>query len=82
MAKYRKSFELNIQDLQLIEQSLSNRVGELSRRVLDAGGESYRLKDCPQVDQNMDELNAIRDLLGRLHGQKIWFEPTESVPRG
>ena len=82
MANYRKSFELDIQDLQLIEHSLTKRVGELSSRVLDAAGDSYRLKDCPETDQNMDELNAIRDLLGRLHGQKIWYEPKESVPRG
>lgn len=82
MPKYRTKFEIGLEELRLIEDSLSSRVGELSQASLDFEGEKLRLKDCDTVDDKMKELKEIRELLGRLHEQKIWFEPDSYVPRG
>lgn len=82
MPKYRTQFELGIKELQLIEDSLSSRVGELSQASLDLEADELRLKDCHTVDDKMKELKEIRELLGRLHEQKIWYEPENFAPRG
>ena len=36
MAKFRTHFELDIQDIDFIEVSLTRRVGDLTRRVMNA----------------------------------------------
>ncbi len=82
MPKYRTQFEIGLDELRLIEDSLTSRVGELSQASLDFNTEELRLKDCDTVGAKMKELKEIRDLLGRLHEQKIWFEPDTYVPRG
>lgn len=82
MPKYRTQFEIGLDELRLIEESLTSRVGELSQASLDFQSEDLRLKDCDTVTEKMKELKEIRELLGRLHEQKIWFEPEAFVPRG
>lgn len=82
MPKYRTHFELGIEELKLIEHSLSARVGQLSQDALDFGDQALKLKDCETVEQKVKELKEIRELLGRLHEQKIWYEPDVYVPRG
>lgn len=82
MPKYRTQFEIGLDELRLIEESLTSRVGELSQASLDLNAEKLRLKDCVTVDEKMKELKEIRELLGRLHEQKIWYEPDSYVPRG
>lgn len=82
MPKYRTQFEIGLDELRLIEESLTSRVGELSQASLDLNAEKLRLKDCVTVDEKMKELKDIRELLGRLHEQKIWYEPDSYVPRG
>lgn len=82
MPKYRTQFELGIEELRLIEDSLTSRVGELSQASLDLQADKLQLKDCDTVDGKMKEIKEIRQLLGRLHEQKIWYEPDNYSPRG
>ncbi len=80
MPKFRTHFELDIKDIDFIEASLTNRVGDLTRRVMaapeDDGG------DTPDPAILMAEIKQIRGLLGKIHEQKIWFDPKEYHPRG
>ncbi|MDW3208151.1 MAG: hypothetical protein R8L07_21670 [Alphaproteobacteria bacterium] len=76
MPKYRTHFELDIQDIDRIEASLTQRVGDLSRRVLSAGG------DKPEVSNLQNEIQQLRGLLGRIHQQKIWYAPKDFQPGG
>ncbi len=82
MSKFRTHFELGIKDIQIIEDSLTHTVGDLTQRVLDADNETFRLADSDEVDANMQMLTAVRDLLGRIHDQKLWYMSKENVPRG
>lgn len=74
MKSYRTNFDLELLDVDLIEQSLSARVSELSRAITEAG----------DADKNSHkaQLEEVRDLLGRIHNQKIWCRPEEFVPQG
>ncbi len=73
MAQYNNNFELTIEDIELIENSLRNSFNELSsqrvsRSLLEAGSGS----DADALDENVRQ---IQDLLGRLHNQKVFFRP-------
>ena len=80
MAKFRTHFELDIQDIDFIEVSLTRRVGDLTRRVMNA-----RQSDSEEGTSSADlmqEIQQIRGLLGKIHEQKIWFAPKVYQPRG
>ena len=82
MAKFRTHFELNQKDINHIELALSNRVGELTRRVFEVGQVPANARNPQETQQYLEEIGSIRQLLGRIHGQKIWYEPKHYVPRG
>ena len=77
MPSYNRNFQLSINDVDLIEEALRARGRELCRmrRAL--------------ADDNPADIEAIRvveedqrkgeELLGRLHGQKIFYRPKSSV---
>ena len=69
MAKYRKSFELGLKDLDLIEEALRKQValGVSARDAHDPG-----------------RLSEMQLLLGKLHQQKIFYSEVNSghYPRG
>lgn len=74
MKSYRTNFDLELLDVDLIEQTLSARVSELSRAIAEKGeGPASSLKA---------QLEEVRDLLGRIHNQKIWYRPESYVPQG
>lgn len=80
MPKYRTQFELDIQDIDRIEASLTQRVGDLSRRVLSAGDDGAGAR--PEVSSLQEEIQQLRGLLGRIHEQKIWYAPKDFQPGG
>ena len=77
MQSYNRTFELTIEDVDLIEEALRARGRELCkmRRALSdedlAGIEAIRV-----IEQ--DQRNG-EELLGRLHDQKIFYRPSEGV---
>lgn len=75
MPKYRESFDLNITDVSLIEESLTARVGKISWAIMEHTCPE-RIKACKR------ELAEVRDLLGRIHNQKVWYQPSTYVPQG
>ena len=73
MTGYRKEFDLNPSELGMIEESLRGRLGELCRE--------HMAEDAWPADSSR-EVRDIRQLLGKLHSQKIWFQPEGNAPRG
>ncbi|MEM8591807.1 MAG: hypothetical protein AAGF13_04705 [Pseudomonadota bacterium] len=73
MAAYNRSFDLGIDDLELIETALYRKKAELSQQRLEA----------LQADRSPGDLDArireIAGLLGRLHNQKVFYRPKEGV---
>lgn len=66
MPKYNTSFELNIQELDLIEAALRR------SKLAQAQG------DLKSGDTD-DEARQIHDLLGKLHNQKTFFRPSKGI---
>jgi len=77
MARYNVNFELTVEDMELIEESLrqvkSSMASELIKRPSDG--------DAPcEVAQELDSsVRQIHDLLGRLHNQKVFYRPRGDV---
>ena len=63
MPSYNTTFELSVDDLEIIEAALRDRQRGASDKVQDE-------TSCPRV---------ISDLLGRLHNQKIHYRPRKGV---
>ena len=77
MPSYNRTFQLSIEDVDLIEEALRARGRELCRmrRALSDGNpaeiEAIRVVE---EDQRVGE-----ELLGRLHDQKIFYRPKSKV---
>ena len=63
MPNFNSNFEINIEELMLIETALNFRKDELSKTAAE-----------PNSEQS-DEARAIYELLGRLHNQKTFYRP-------
>jgi hypothetical protein len=70
---YKKQFDLNIQDIDVIEDCLRREIGSISRDLTD-------VQSKQTIDSN-DRLNIIHSLLGKIHNQKNWFMGSGEVAR-
>ena len=61
---FNTNFKMGLQDLDIIEVSLRQRLNDLSK--------------SKSKDQHR-EMSEIRDVLGNLHNQKVWYRPKSSV---
>jgi hypothetical protein len=78
MSGYNRNFELDVNDIDLIEAALRShkRVHSLERlRLIE---EEAAASDDPRLAQVSAELSRVQDLLGRLHNQKIFYRPKRS----
>ncbi|MEL6549154.1 MAG: hypothetical protein AAFQ54_02805 [Pseudomonadota bacterium] len=73
MAGYNKTFELSVEDLEMIETALYRKKAELARQRIDA----LKADAVPEVLD--DEIREIAGLLGRLHNQKVFYRPKRGV---
>lgn len=74
MAKPNKKFELTIEDIDIIETALNAKIDRRTRRaIIDNEADKEKL---------LEEANKIRDLLGRLHNQKVWYRPSDGYIGG
>jgi len=76
MPKYKDTFTLSLRDIELIEHALHEQIHTLAHANLtsDAGG----------TPENDHKIREYREVLGKLHNQKIWYgqiNPT-GVPLG
>lgn len=66
MPKYNTTFELNIDDLDLIEDALRRTKLEQTQTALKAG-------------KGDNEARQIHELLGKLHNQKTFYRPAKGT---
>lgn len=77
MSGYNRSFDLTIEDVDLIECSLRQRGHDLSARVVAISEENPA--DIASMQAIQADLHKVEDLLGRLHNQKIFYRPKKKV---
>jgi hypothetical protein len=68
MAKFNKTFELSVEDVDLIETALRQTKSELAGQLVE------------QENMDLDDsMRLIHDLLGRLHNQKVFYRPQQQT---
>lgn len=73
MPGYNKTFELSVEDMELIEDALRTTKRSLNSAVLSQDADPLRpCENTRAVDASMKRIN---DLLGRLHNQKNFYRP-------
>ncbi len=79
MTKANTTFNLDIRDVELIENALNSIITKQSSKIINSA-DNRNVK--PQDNCSLEAKNQIaelRDLLGRLHNQKIWYRPKKSA---
>ncbi|WP_299615380.1 hypothetical protein [uncultured Tateyamaria sp.] len=66
MPKYNKTFELSVEDLDLIEDALR-------------ASKNAAINDDLAVKAANDNVRQIHELLGRLHNQKTFYRPAKGT---
>ena len=76
MAKANTSFDLDVRDVELIENALISIITKQSSTIINSASNS---NTQPSSETCAAEINnqiaELRDLLGKLHNQKIWYRP-------
>ena len=72
MSSYNREFQLNIEELKTIEDSMIYRLKRLTTRRLTVKKDSSKEK----IDV---EVKHIQQLLGKIHNQKEWWRPKNKV---
>jgi hypothetical protein len=76
MPKYNDTFTLSLKDIALIEHALQEQIHALAHANLTsgAGGDA----------ESNHQIREYREVLGKLHNQKIWYGQTTptGVPLG
>ena len=80
MPKAKTSFDLDVRDVELIENALHSIITKHSSTIINSASNSNAkptLENCP-VEIN-GKISELRDLLGKLHNQKIWYRPKSEL---
>lgn len=76
MTKANTTFNLEIRDVELIENALNSVITKQSSTIINtAVNENTQpsSNSCPVTVKG--QIDELRDLLGRLHNQKVWYRP-------
>lgn len=73
--KANKTFELTVDDIEMIESALNGRVHRRSMSITMDPTNIY-------AKEMQKEITLIRDLLGRIHNQKIFYRPKNRFGSG
>ena len=79
MTKANTTFNLDIRDVELIENALNSVITKQSSTMINSA-DNHNVKpqeNCPVEAKN--QIAELRDLLGRLHNQKIWYRPRNAA---
>ena len=77
MPSYNRNFDLTLNDIDLIEESLRARGRELCKMRRALGDENPADMEAMRVIEQ--DLRAGEELLGRLHNQKVFYRPKTQV---
>jgi hypothetical protein len=70
--KPNKNFELSVRDIEVIESALRAKAGRRGLAIAE-GDTSEQLRA---------EMREIQELLGRIHHQKVWYNPKDGKFQG
>ena len=70
--KPNTQFKLTVRDIEVIESALTAKAGRRGMAIVQ-GATSPQLKE---------EMREIQNLLGRIHDQKVWYNPKDWTPGG
>ena len=74
------NFELGVEDIDIIENALQKELKQLAEHRLSYTQSTIKLEhEIDSVKQIDNEVRDIRDLLGRLHNQKVWYRPKQQI---
>ena len=76
MAKANTSFDLDVRDVELIENALNSVITKRSSTIINSANNSNTeptQENCPVEIKG--QISELRDLLGKLHNQKVWYRP-------
>ena len=76
MAKANTTFDLDVRDVELIENALNSIITKQSSTSINSASNS-NTEPTPEsypVEIN-SQISELRDLLGKLHNQKVWYRP-------
>jgi hypothetical protein len=73
--KPNDKFKLTVRDIELVERALQ---GKISRRSLSVAMDP----DSVYAAELQEEIDEMRDLLGRIHHQKVWYTPKDGRFQG
>jgi hypothetical protein len=77
---YNRNFELDVRDIELIEQGLNTKLNKLlTQRQTHIESTIKPVHELDSVKQIDAAVKEIRDLLGRIHNQKIWYRPKDDI---
>ncbi|MCX7559175.1 hypothetical protein OS190_06305 [Sulfitobacter sp. F26204] len=77
MSGYNSTFQLTVDDMELIEEALRAHARELSmQKLVNPDANAERAKTNREIEENLRKGEA---LLGRLHDQKIFYRPKSDV---
>tara|TARA_B100001121_G_scaffold217814_1_gene191151 strand:+ start:96 stop:380 length:285 start_codon:yes stop_codon:yes gene_type:complete len=79
MTKANTTFNLDIRDVELIENALNSIITKQSSKIVNSAGNrnTKPQENCPSEIKG--QIAELRDLLGRLHNQKIWYRPRNAA---
>ncbi len=82
---YKKQFDLNPSDIDLIETCLRKELHIRSEKCQCQCQEPAKHEHAEEMDSSKQGISEITELLGKIHNQKIWFTSNPAkpwVPRG
>ena len=79
MTKANTTFNLDIRDVELIENALNSIITEQSSTIINLADNRNAKPQAECPVEIKGQISELRDLLGRLHNQKIWYRPKNAV---
>ena len=73
--KPNDKFTLTVRDIEIIEHALQGKISRRSISVAIDPGSVY-------AAELQEEIEEMRDLLGRIHHQKVWYTPKDGRFQG
>ena len=73
--KPNDKFTLTVRDIEIIEHALQ---GKISRRSISVAIDP----ESGYAAELQEEIEEMRDLLGRIHHQKVWYTPKDGRFQG
>jgi hypothetical protein len=79
--KYQTHFEMNPNDIELVENALRAQASALSQDLIHDENRQPSL-DSLRKDERHTKVVEIQHLLAKLHDRKVWYAPQNRLPRG